>query len=291
MGAQPPYQNVAAAYQLHYHLWSQTRRNHPIFTGDVAITLENAARAVCNHADYHLLGHQWQPTRLELLLSLKPTDAISQVVARIKANVAALMFAEHPELENLIGRRNLWAASYKVESVGKAATAAIKAYVDSQRAHHTITQQAPRKLSLYSAPDKQSYLSFRRAKHAVHLLNFHLVFSIKNGYRALDEAAAQYLLSLWLQICEVKEYTLLTLDILEDHTHAVIGLPPSISPQAAAETLMNNTSYLTLNRFPNLAEQFPGGQLWTPGFFVRSIGNRTTAQVKSYFASNPWRQP
>nr|HID12511.1 hypothetical protein [Anaerolineae bacterium] len=41
--------------------------------------------------------------------------------------------------------------------------------------------------------------------------------------------------------------------------------------------------FLTLQRFAHLREYFPDGQLWVPGFFVRSVGERTTAQVKSYF--------
>lgn len=287
MTLQPPYRDLPAAYQLHYHFWIQTRRNRPVFTGDVSATLEDALQIVCARADYHLLGYQYLSSRLELLVSLKPTHAPSKVIGRIKANVARLMFAEHPKLETLIGRRSLWSASYKVESVGRATTAAIKAYVDSQRTHHAVTLQAPRRLSLYSAPDRESYTSFRRSKRAVYLLNYHFVFSVKNGNRAVDEAVAQYLQSLWLRIGEARGYTFLTLDILEDHAHGVIALQPQVASVVAAESLMNNTSYLALNRFPGLARQFPDGQLWTPGFFVRSVGNRTTAQVKSYFDHHP----
>jgi putative transposase len=260
----------------------QTKRNRPVFAAEVQGALDRIVEEVCQHADYHILARQIQPNKLELLLSLKPTDAISRAIACIKANTARLLFAQHPTIVEILERRHLWAASYRAETVGKATSAAIKAYVDFQRTHHLVTQQTARRLSLYSAPDKESYLQPRRARHAIHLLNYHFVFSVKRGQPVVNEALAQYLQPLWLRICEEKGFGLLTLDILDDHAHCLLALKPQIAPQTAAEVLMNNSCYLALRRFPRLAQACTRGQLWTPGFFVRSVGNRTTAQVKSF---------
>ena len=52
------------------------------------------------------------------------------------------------------------------------------------------------------------------------------------------------------------------------------------APQTVAESLMNNSSFMTLRRFEPLRQYFPNNQLWTPSFFIRSLG-RTTAQVKA----------
>jgi len=219
---------------------------------------------------------------LEMLLSLRPPHSISEIVQKTKSFTARQVFARYPETEDLIGRRNLWANGYKVESVGAATTAMVKGYLDSQREHHVVRTQEPRTLVRYAAPDKESYRGFRRGK-AVYRLNHHYVFGVKQRPRVLNEEVAQYLTALWLRICRVREYDLLTLEILDEHTHCLISQKPKHAPQEIAEALMNNTSFLALQRFAHLRERFPDGQLWTPGFFVRSVGERTTAQVKSYF--------
>jgi REP element-mobilizing transposase RayT len=169
---------------------------------------------ICVEENYHLLAHQVREKYLEMLLSLRPAQTISEVVQKTKVAIARQAFARYPETEDLIGRRNLWANGYKVESVGAATTAMIKSYLDSQREHHKVQAQKPRTLVRYAAPDKERYRDFRRGK-AVYRLNHHYVFSVKQHSRILDEEIAQYLTGLWLQICRKKEYDLLTLEILD----------------------------------------------------------------------------
>jgi REP element-mobilizing transposase RayT len=72
------------------------------------------------------------------------------------------------------------------------------------------------------------------------------------------------------------------LEVLDEHAHCMISQKPTQTPQEVAEALMSNTSFLVLQKFAHLREYSPDGQLWVPGFFVRSVGERTTAQVKSY---------
>lgn len=277
----PPYQSVNAAYQLHYHFRFGTRRNKELFVGSVKDSAVAILEEVCRGEDYHLLDFQLRGNWLEALLSLKPPDAIPHVVQMIKGNLSRHLFLEYPDLETRIGRRNLWAASYEVYTVGSATTSMIKAYLDSQRNHHMVTMQESRKLALYSAPDKESYLKVQKDGRAVYLLHYHFVLSVKDHAHLIDETMAQYLTKLMLRICEVKEYVLLSVEVLEDHMHYLLSLHPKDVPQVVAESVMNNTSLLTLQRFGAL-RPLVGDQLWTPSFFVRSVGRKTTAQVRSF---------
>ena len=285
MPLEPPYHDLPSAYFLHYLLDFQTRRNRPVFVGELREQVSTWLEEICAQENYHLLAHQVREKYLEILFSLRPAHSISAVVQKTKAAIARQVFANYPETESLIGRRNLWASGYKVESVGAATTAMVKGYLDSQREHHLVQTQEPRSLVRYAAPDKETYRGFRRGK-AVFRLNHHYVFTVKQRPRVLGEEIAQHLVDLWLQICQVKEYELLTLEILDEHVHCLIAQRPKHASQEVAEALMNNTSFLTLRRFADLRSHFPDGQLWVPGFFVRSVGERTTAQVKSYFRSS-----
>lgn len=283
MNPQPPYSELNAAYQLHYHFLFQTRRNRNVFVGPVKSRLAELLEEIAGRRMYHILGLEIKYDRLETLLSLRPFHSASRTVRMVKGAMSRALFKEHPDLEQQIGTRHLWGASYWVATSGIMTTAMIKSYVDAQPSHHTVTKQEPRTLARYNAPDRESFLEFRKEGRAVYLLHYHFVFCVRWRYRVVDEAIARYLTELILRICDNKDYTLLSLDLLEDHTHLVVAGRPSHAPQEIAESLMNNTAYLTLQRFPDLRPLFPQNQLWVPGFFVRSVGPKTTAQIKAFF--------
>ena len=138
MPLKPPYHDLPSSYFLHYLLLFQTRRNRPVFAGELQEQVTNWLDEVCTQEGYHPLAHWLQERRLEILFSLKPTHSISKVVQKTKAAVSRQVFASYPETETLIGRRNLWANGYKVESIGAATTAMVKGYLDSQREHHPV---------------------------------------------------------------------------------------------------------------------------------------------------------
>lgn len=281
----PPYTDLDrnAAYQLHYHFLFQTRRNRPVFEGEVADRIGDLFNDIADRRMYHILEAQIQPDRLETLLSLRPFHSPSRTVRMIKGPISHDLFATFPELEQQIGTHHLWGASYWVASSGVMTTAMIKAYVDSQWSHHQMTLQEPRVVSRYAAPDRESYLEFRKAGRAVFLLHYHFVFTVNGRHRIIDEETAEYLTNLILRICDRKDYIPLSIDLAEDHAHMVISGLPTHSPVEIAEALMNNTSYLLLRDSPRLNALFPQGQFWVPGFFVRTVGPKTTAQIKSYF--------
>lgn len=282
---QPPYVELDrnAAYQLHYHFLFQTRRNRPVFQDEVAKRISTLLDEIANRRMYHVLGAQVKPDRLELLLSLKPFHSPSRTARMIKGSISRALFAQFPDLERQIGTRHLWGASYWVASTGVMTTAMIKAYLDSQWRHHEVTLQDPRVVSRYAAPDRESYEKFRKAGRAVFLLHYHFVFTVKGRRLVIDERIAQYLTKLTVRICDQRECTPLGIEMAEDHAHTVIAGLPTHAPVEIAEALMNNTSYLALRDLSQLRALFPQGQLWVPGFFVRTVGPKTTAQVKSFF--------
>ena len=279
----PPYINVKATHRLHFNLLFGTRRSRDILHGHISRQAIAICHDVCDRSGYHLLSVVARADRLEVLLALEPEHTISSVVQLLRGNISRGLFQEFPDLERQIGRRNLWAGSYRVYSVGIATTAAVKAYLDSQYAHHALTRQLPRVVARFALPDRESYLQFNKSRHAVHLLHYHYVFSVKYHAHVLGEEHARYLTHLMQRICAAKGYALLTLEVAENHMHVLISLRPADAPQDVALAILNNTSYLTLRRFQRFRARYPDGQLWMPAYFVRSVGTKTLAQARSYF--------
>ena len=74
--------------------------------------------------------------------------------------------------------------------------------------------------------------------------------------------------------------------ILTDHVHILIQLPPKQSVSEAVQILKGGTSRLIRKEFPELREFILGHSLWADGYFVETIGVRNAAQVKKYIKEN-----
>jgi putative transposase len=280
----PPYHDLPSAYFVHVHLLFQTWYNRPVLGPAEQSTICDTVSEVCECRNYHLLAECIQQNRVEVLLSLRPQQSVTQVVTTLKSNLSRRLFLEHPQLEAQMGGRRMWAGSYKAETTGVVSTAQVKAYIDDQRHHHQVKLQAPHKFARYVAPDKASYQQFQHHGRSVYRLHYHFVLTTTDCLPVIDEAVAEYLARTFLRIGDAKCFMMLSFDILDSHVHLLIAARPTDAPQVIAEALMNNSSVMTLRRFETLKAHFSDDQLWIPGFFVRSLG-RSTARVKAALQS------
>ena len=73
------------------------------------------------------------------------------------------------------------------------------------------------------------------------------------------------------------------IDCLPDHVHLTISAPPRIAPARIAQILKSVSTKLLFKEFPWLYQHYWGGEIWVPGYFVRSIGpGLTKEQVEKY---------
>jgi REP element-mobilizing transposase RayT len=143
-----PLQTISWAYQLHYYLCFRTRRCRGVFTtpGHVE-ALDAALREICERHDYHLLQSKVYPDHLRCLLSLRPSQAISQVIQTIKANSARLFNAQFALTPPL------WGRGFLARSVGRVRLGIVKQYISEQAEHHGYAQRVRPPVSRSSAEE------------------------------------------------------------------------------------------------------------------------------------------
>lgn len=124
-------------------------------------------------------------------------------------------------------------------------------------------------------------------QHAVGQNSYHLVWKpkycwdifkfpwIKKDCEAiLSEAAQRYGLQLY------------ELEVMEDHVHCFVEVPPTMSVSKALNLLKGYSSYKLFRKQPWLRRYFRKGHLWSPGKFFRSVGNVTAEAIKNYIAES-----
>jgi len=55
--------------------------------------------------------------------------------------------------------------------------------------------------------------------------------------------------------------------------------PPRYSPAQVAQRLKSISARLVFQEFPEVKRRLWGGELWNDGYFVRSVGDKVTAEV------------
>ena len=122
-------------------------------------------------------------------------------------------------------------------------------------------------------------MGVRRTKHAVYDLKYHLVWIPKYRKHILDKEVSDYLKDIFNMIAEEYEFRIDTMEVMEDHVHIFVEVPPKYSPARVVQIMKSISAREVFKKFPNLREQLWAGEMWNDGYFVRSVGDKVTADI------------
>jgi len=122
-------------------------------------------------------------------------------------------------------------------------------------------------------------VGIRRTKHAVYDLKYHLVWIPKYRKHMLSEEVSWYLKEVFQRVAEEYEFRIDTMEVVEDHVHVFIEVPPRYSPAQVMQILKSVSVREVFKKFPELRKQLWAGEFWSDGYFVRSVGDEVTADI------------
>ena len=69
----------------------------------------------------------------------------------------------------------------------------------------------------------------------------------------------------------------------EDHIHLFCGAKPTMSPMEILSTIKSITARMTFERFPTLRKELWGGEFWSDGKYIGTIGDESNeATIRKY---------
>ena len=119
----------------------------------------------------------------------------------------------------------------------------------------------------------------KRGKHAVYDLKYHLVWIPKYRKMILKKELAQKLKEIFQGIAERYEFEIDTMEIMKDHVHLFIEAPPKYSPARVVQILKSISARIVFEEYPEIKKKLWGGELWSDGYFVKSVGDKVTTEV------------
>ena len=122
-------------------------------------------------------------------------------------------------------------------------------------------------------------MGIRRIKHAVYDLKYHLVWIPKYRKHIFDKEVSEYLKVIFSKIAEEYEFEIDTMEVMEDHVHIFVEVPPRYSPARVVQIMKSISAREVFSQFPDFRKQLWAGELWNDGYFVRSVGDKVTADI------------
>jgi len=95
----------------------------------------------------------------------------------------------------------------------------------------------------------------------------------------LGGEVSDYLKEVFQQIAEEYEFAIDTMEVVEDHVHIFVEVPPRYSPAQAVQILKSLSAREVFKKFPKLRKQLWAGEFWSEGYFMRSVGDKVTADI------------
>ncbi len=125
---------------------------------------------------------------------------------------------------------------------------------------------------------------FRRSSHSVWDCRYHLVWATKRRRKALrEEHEREYCERLLRRAAEKYDVEVLAMEVDEDHVHAYVEIPPKMSVGKAVRVMKGLSAHYFFLKFPGVRKRLWGGSLWSPSYFVRTVGEGVTAEtVRKY---------
>ena len=119
----------------------------------------------------------------------------------------------------------------------------------------------------------------QRTSHAVYDTKYHLVWAPKYRKWILRGDIKERVKSVFEEIARNHEFAIDTLEMDKDHVHIFLSFPPRYSIARVVGMLKSISAKVIFKEHPEVKEELWGGEFWEDGYFVRTVGDKVTAEV------------
>ena len=125
-----------------------------------------------------------------------------------------------------------------------------------------------------------------RKSHNVSLLMYHFVFVAKYRRLVINEEVDTYLKKVCIDISKRYEIRFLEIGTEGDHVHFLIQSVPMYSPTKISMKVKSITARQILSEFPTVKKELWGGEFWSDGYYVSTVGEHANETVIREYIKN-----
>ena len=125
-----------------------------------------------------------------------------------------------------------------------------------------------------------------RKSHNVSILLYHFVCPAKYRKAVIDKEVDQVLKEVCLDIADRYQVEFLEIGTDKDHVHFLVQSVPTYSPTKIITMIKSLTAREVFSRLPSVKKQLWGGEFWTDGYYVGTVGQHVTEEVIRQFVKS-----
>ena len=119
----------------------------------------------------------------------------------------------------------------------------------------------------------------KRTSHAVYDTKYHLVWTPKYRKWILKGEIRKRVQEIFEEISRNHEFDIDTLVVSEEHVHIFLSFPPRYSIPRVVGMMKSISASVIFKEYPEVKQELWGGEFWGDGYFVRTVGDKVTAEV------------
>ena len=122
--------------------------------------------------------------------------------------------------------------------------------------------------------------------HNVSVLMYHIVCPAKYRRAIFTTEVESILKEACLEIAKRYEIVFLEIGVDNDHVHFLVQSVPTYSPKKIVQLIKSLTAREIFKRAPEVKKQLWGGEIWTDGYFVSTVGKYGNEEIIGSYVKN-----
>ena len=125
-----------------------------------------------------------------------------------------------------------------------------------------------------------------RGYHCVWEIHYHIVFPVKYRKGLLDQEVVEIIRNTAIGIHERYEIDFESMGMDKNHIHILCSAHPKIAPGRIVQLFKSITAREVFRQKPELKKDLWGGEFWTDGYYVGTIGDHANWEVIEQYVRN-----
>jgi len=118
--------------------------------------------------------------------------------------------------------------------------------------------------------------------HSTFLLTFHLVWCVKYRRKVISDVIGDRLKEILEALIVDAECSVMAIETNIDHIHVVFRAKPTHQLSKLINTLKGVSARRLFKEFPQLKDKLYRGHLWSPSYFIVTVGGAPLEVIKRY---------
>ena len=125
-----------------------------------------------------------------------------------------------------------------------------------------------------------------RKSHNVSILVYHFVCPAKYRKAVIDNKVDQVIKEVCLDVAKRYQVEFLEIGTDKNHVHFLVQSVPTYSPTKIITMIKSLTAREVFVRMPSIKKQLWGGEFWSNGYYVGTVGQHATEEVIKQYVKN-----